>query len=123
MLQSDRYKKVAAEIENTDYKKQERQLQTALNLKKIIPSFGFDNLVADSFYLDFVQYFGDKTARDNTGYSLTPQYFEAIAKKDANFIQAYLTLATANSMYAGKAEETISLIDDVLEQAYSNGTN
>lgn len=115
-LQSDRALKVAAEIKNSDYIKQEAQLQAELNLNKIVPSFGFDNLVTDSLYLEFVQYFGDETARKATGYSLVPQYFEAIAERDARFIDAHLTLATANSMYAGKAPQTISLIDRVLQK-------
>ena len=114
-LQSDRYQQVAREIANPDYLKQEQELQTALNLKKIIPNFGFDNLFADSLYLEFVQYFGDETARKATGYTLTTEYFEAIAKRDPQFIEAYLTLSTANSMYAGKAEATVSLMEKVLK--------
>lgn len=114
-LQSDRLSKVKTQVENPDYLQQEKESLTALNLRKITPAFGFNNLMADSIYLQFVQYFGDETARKATGYSLVPQYFTAIAERDPQFTKAYLTLATANSMYAGKAEETVSLIDRVLQ--------
>ena len=37
---------------------------------KNLPSFGFDNLIADWTFLKFLQYFGDDEARDVTGYDL-----------------------------------------------------
>lgn len=114
-LQSDRYKKVAQQIANPNYLQQEANSLTALNLRKKIPSFGFDNLVADSIYLEFIQYFGDKTARKVTGYSLVPEYFALIAERDPQFIQAHITLSTANSMYAGKADQTIELMNQILQ--------
>lgn len=123
VLQSDRYEKVKTQIENPDYLQQEKESLAALNLRKLTPSFGFNNLMADSIYLQFVQYFGDETARKATGYSLVPQYFTAIAQRDPQFTAAYLTLATANSMYAGKAEETVSLIDRVLQTSPAETKN
>lgn len=123
IVQGDRYKKVKTQIENPDYLQQEKESLAALNLRKLTPSFGFDNLMADSIYLDFVQYFGDETARKATGYSLVPQYFAAIAQRDPQFTTAYLTLATANSMYAGKADETVSLIDRVLQTSPTETKN
>lgn len=122
-LQSDRYKQVKTQIENPDYLQQEKETLAALNLRKLTPSFGFDNLMADSIYLDFVQYFGDETARKATGYSLVPQYFTAISQRDLQFTAAYLTLATANSMYAGKADETVSLIDRILQTSPTQTKN
>jgi hypothetical protein len=115
-LQSDRYKKVAEQIAKPNYLQQEEKLLTALNLRKIIPTFGFDNLVADSMYLEFIQYFGDETARKATGYSLVSEYFTIIADRDPQFIEAYITLSAANSMYAGKADKTIELMNQILQQ-------
>lgn len=86
----------------------------AINLQKITPSFGFDNLRADGLYLNYIQYLGDKEARNQTGYSLIPDYFETIIKYDPHFTEAYLALSTANSLYAGKPEKTIALMDRVL---------
>lgn len=122
-LQSDRYQKVKTRVENPDYLQQEKETLAALNLRRLTPSFGFDNLMADSIYLQFVQYFGDETARKATGYSLVPQYFKAIGDRDPQFTAAYLTLATANSMYAGKADKTVSLIDRVLQTSPAETNN
>jgi hypothetical protein len=115
-LQSDRYKKITEQIAKPNYLQQEKKSLTALNLRKIIPTFGFDNLVADSIYLEFVQYFGDETARKATGYSLVPEYFTIIADRDPQFIEAYITLSAANSMYAGKADKTIELMNQILQK-------
>lgn len=123
ILQSDRYKKVTEQIENPDYIQQEQQALTALNLRKIIPSFGFNNLIADSIYLEFVQYFGEETARKATGYSLVPEYFTVIADRDPQFIEAHLTLSTANSMYAGKAEQTVELMNQILQTSSEQTQN
>ena len=115
LLQKNHYEKVTTQKTKPEYLQQEKESLIALNLRTISPTFGFDNLVADSIYLEFIQYFGDKQGRKATGYSLVPNYFAAIAERDPQFTEAYLTLSTANSMYAGKADETIKLMDRVLK--------
>ena len=115
LLQKNHYDRVTTQKTKPEYLQQEKESLIALNLRTITPTFGFDNLVADSIYLEFIQYFGDKSGRKATGYSLVPNYFAAIAERDPQFTEAYLTLSTANSMYAGKAEETIKLMDRVLQ--------
>lgn len=113
-LQFIRYQKVAEQIENPDYLAQEQETSLALELRNKAPKFGFNNLVADLTYLEFIQYFGDKSARKVTGYSLAPEYFELIANHDPQFTQAYLTLSTATSVYAGKPEETVDFMNQIL---------
>lgn len=113
-LQSNRYRKVAAQIENPDYLAQEQETLAALKLRQKIPSLGFNNLIADFTYLEFIQYFGNKSARKTTGYSLSPDYFQVIANQDPQFTQAYLTLSTANSVYAGKPEDTVRFMNQIL---------
>lgn len=93
----------------------ESRQKKAINLQKIIPSFGFDNLRADGLYLNYIQYLGDEAARNQTGYSLITDYFETIIEYDPHFTEAYLALSTANSLYAGEPEKTIALMDRVLE--------
>jgi hypothetical protein len=115
-LQSDRYKQVAEQVAKPNYLQQEEKSLTALNLRKIIPTFGFDNLVADSIYLEFIQYFGDETARKETGYSLVSEYFTIIADRDSQFVEAYVTLSAANSMYAGKADRTVEFMNQILQK-------
>ena len=119
-LQHSQYQIVKTAIENPDYLAEEQDLQTELNLRRLVPSFGYDNLVADSFYLEFAQYFGDEAARETTGYSLVPEYFTAIADRDPLFFDAYISLSVANSMYAGQAEQTVSLMNQILQSVPAN---
>lgn len=82
-----------------------------LNLLRQIPSFGFDNMVANWVFLNFLQYFGDDEVRPQTGYSLSPEYFEIILDRDPRFLQAYLFLSSSTSLYAGMPERSIALMD------------
>lgn len=112
-LQSNQVK--TNQTQTSDYLQEEQNHQIFLTFQKLFPSVGFDNLKADWIFLHFVQYFGDDPARDKIGYSLVPDYFETIVKYDPNFTQAYLTLSTANTMYAGKPQQTINLMEQVLD--------
>lgn len=114
-LQNQHHHNFLEQAASNNYDLAESKQKEAINLQKIIPSFGLNNLKADWLYLSYIQYLGDKEARNQTGYSLIPDYFEAIVKHDPNFTEAYLTLATANSLYAGKPEKTVSLMNRVLE--------
>ncbi|MBW4617677.1 MAG: hypothetical protein KME21_31705 [Desmonostoc vinosum HA7617-LM4] len=86
-----------------------------LNFLKIMPSFGYNNLIADWAYLNFLQYFGDDEVRDKTGYSLSPEYFEVILKQDPRFLAAYLSLSTSTSLYAAMPERAIGLMEKGLK--------
>lgn len=114
-LQSQHHQNSIQQTESTNYLLAESKQKQAINLQKIIPSFGLDNLKADLLYLSYIQYLGDKEARNQTDYSLIPDYFETILQYDPNFTEAYLTLATANSLYAGQPEKTVNLMNRVLE--------
>jgi hypothetical protein len=98
-----------------DYLQQEKQQKIQANLLKNTPSFGFNNLISDLAFLQFVQYFGDSEAREVTGYSVVTDYFEAIVERDPNFIQSFFALSSANSLFAAKPEKTVELIDRVLK--------
>lgn len=89
--------------------------QLRLQLLKQFPSLGFDNLIADWAFLNFLQYFGDTTARDKTGYSLSPEYFEVILDRDPRFLDAYLALSISSSLYAAMPERTIALMEQSLQ--------
>ncbi|AFZ30711.1 hypothetical protein Glo7428_2190 [Gloeocapsa sp. PCC 7428] len=82
-----------------------------LNLLRQLPSFGFDNLIANWVFLNFLQYFGDDEVRPQTGYSLSPEYFEIILDRDPRFLQAYLFLSSSTSLYAGMPERAIALMN------------
>ncbi len=89
----------------------------ALRLKSLqeIPSFSYDNLIADWIYIDFLQYYGDDEIRDITGYALSPEYFEVILKRDPRFLEAYLSLSTSTSLYAAMPERSIALMNQGLK--------
>ena len=86
-----------------------------LNLLEKTPVFGFDNLLADWVFLDFLEYFGDEPARQVTGYQLSPEYFEVILDHDPRFLQAYLFLSTSSSLYAALPEKSVALMEKGLK--------
>ncbi len=86
-----------------------------LNLLQNIPSFSYKNLIADWVYIDFLQFFGDNEARDKTGYSISPEYFEVILGRDPRFLEAYLGLSVSTSLYAGTPEKSIALMEKGLK--------
>lgn len=110
-FQKNYYDSSLAAQENVNYQKQEQQLKAEANLYKNLPSFGFSNLSADWAFLKYIQYFGDTEARDATGYSVVTDYFETIVKKDPKFIQANLALSATNSLFAGKPQKTVALLE------------
>ena len=89
--------------------------RSRLELLQKIPTFGFDNLLADWVFLQFLQYFGDDEVRAATSYDLSPDYFEAILNRDPRFQQSYLFLSTSTSIYAGMPERAVTLMGQGLE--------
>ena len=96
------------------------QLEKAEGLKlsfiKKMPTFGFDNLVADWTMLRFLQYFGDGKARKQTGYSLSPDFLEIIVDRDPLFSDAYTIISPASSMFAGYPERTVTSMQKGLQK-------
>jgi type IV secretory pathway TrbF-like protein len=91
-----------------------------LDFLQKVPSFGFDNLLANWTFLRFLQYFGDQAARQKTDYSLSPDYFEVILGRDPYFIQTYPFLSTSASIYAGLPERSTALIQTSLQSLKPN---
>lgn len=89
--------------------------QIRLSLLKNLPTLGFDNLIANWTFLNFLQYFGDKPAREQTDYKLSPDFFEVILKRDPYFIESYSFLLTSSSIYAGLPERSNRLMKVALE--------
>ena len=61
------------------------------------------------------RYLGDSEAREVTGYSVVTNYFENIVNNDPRFVDASLLMATSNSIFAGKPNKTVELLDKSLE--------
>jgi hypothetical protein len=91
-----------------------------LNLLQQVPTFGFDNLLADWVFLNFLQYFGDEPARDKTDYSLSPDYFEVILGHDPYFLGAYVYLSTSSTIYAGMPERSVAIMEKSLRSMKPN---
>ncbi len=103
----------SASIEAIKRKAEAKELE--VNLLKNAPTFGYDNLVSNWTFLDFIQYFGDSEARNETGYGLTPDYFRIILDRDPRFLNAYFIMSTTSSIYAGKPEESIEIMNEKLQ--------
>lgn len=108
-------KRQGQQISPETYKREVELEQFRLTLLQNLPAFGFDNLLADWVFLQYLQYFGDDEARAVTGYRLAPDYFKIVLKRDPRFRDAYYFLATGGSLYAARPEETNALMEQGLK--------
>jgi hypothetical protein len=103
-----------------ELERQADQERLRLSLLEKMPTFGFNNLIADWTFLSFLQYFGDEPARLKTDYGLSPDYFEVILSRDPYFTQAYTFLSTSGSIYAGKPEQATEIMQRGLQSLKPN---
>ncbi len=94
----------------TNPQQAERQEALRLNLLQKTPTFGFDNMISNWAFLNFLQYSGDDEARDKTGYSLSPQYFDLITRRDPRFVDIYLFLSGTLSYQLGKPQLSVEYL-------------
>jgi hypothetical protein len=85
--------------------------QLRLNILKQLPSFGFENLIANWTFLQYLQYFGDDEARAKTGYGLALDYLDIVLDRDPRFLDAYSFLATVGSIYTAQPQRTDAIIE------------
>jgi hypothetical protein len=97
-------------LTKTEYLREAQQTQASLKLLARLPAFGFDNLVADWSFLNFLQYFGDDQARPRTGYRITPDFFQVIVDRDPRFLGMYPYLSASISLYGGQPQQTVRLL-------------
>jgi hypothetical protein len=105
-LRSDRQVMTPAQIELDVREKTNR-----IALLKKMPSFGFNNLIADGLMIDFIQYFGDAEARKATGYGIGLDYFDLIIEKDPKFFLAYFFMSVTGTVYSGQPEKSVAIMD------------
>ncbi len=110
-LLTSRAKKVSLEALQQEVESEKLRL----NLLQKTPVFGFDNLIADWTFLNFLTYFGDDDARSKTSYALSPDYFKIIVDRDPRFLKAYIGLSTSISMYAAMPQESVALMEKGLK--------
>ncbi len=104
----------------TQYRQTEKEQKVSLDFLKRSPNLGFDNIIADWIYLNFIQYFGDTTARNQTSYELSSQYFSAIIDREPRFVMAYSLLDPAASLFAGQASASVEIMDKGLKTLTPN---
>lgn len=95
-------------------------ISAQLELLKHLPAFGFSNVVADGVFLQFLQYFGDDIARQQTGYQLSPKFFEIITAHEPYFIESYVFLSASTTLYAGLPEQSVDVMTQGLEHLGPN---
>ncbi len=95
-------------VQAANNSQQQQTLQ--LQLLKILPTLGYDNLLADWTFLRFLQYFGDEPARTVTDYQLNDDYFDVISQLDPRWLEMYLFLSTSISFYQGQPQVAVELM-------------
>jgi tetratricopeptide (TPR) repeat protein len=117
-LQIPQMQQIQTQSQNASIQEIHRQVEAEklrLTLLQKVPTFGFDNLVADWTFLSFLQYFGDEAARKKSDYRLSPDYFEIILKHNPNFLQVYPFLSTSAALYAGMPERSTAIMQQALK--------
>jgi tetratricopeptide (TPR) repeat protein len=99
------------QLSKADLQRQESKTKVQLALVKTLPTFGFNNLVADWHFIDFLQYFGDSEVRQQAGYGAAVDYFDVILDRDPWFIMGYYYLSNTASLYAGQPDRSVKLMD------------
>jgi len=89
----------------------EQQEAAHLRLLSQLPTFGFDNVIADWAFLKFLEYYGDIPVRDKTGYGLAPLYFDVITRRDPRFVDTYPFLSSSISYQLGQPEAAVKLME------------
>lgn len=103
-------------VTDQSLEQQDQATAATLALAQKMPTFGFDNLVADWFFLRFLQYFGDDEARAKTGYDLSPEFFRVVIPKDPYYRMFYLFLSGSTSNFAAQPEQSVAITAQGLER-------
>lgn len=108
-LKADAKRPTAEQLTQQDQIEEQR-----LRLLTLAPSVGFNNLVADWTFLNFLQYFGDEEVRRQTNFALSPHYLNTVLHNDPHFWDAYLFLSSSTTLYAGQPDRTIEIMETYL---------
>ncbi|MDB9506028.1 hypothetical protein PN502_02735 [Microcystis aeruginosa CS-338/01] len=116
-MQEEKVKTLTKEkLLERNYRQESSRENSQVQLLKNIPSFGFNNMLANWSMLQFIQYYGDGDARKETGYGLSPDFMEVVTKNDPKFVRAYLMMSVASSLNAGKPEKTVEIMNKGLSK-------
>jgi hypothetical protein len=110
-----RLKQPTQHLTKVDLQGQEAKAKDQLLLMKNLPTFGFDNLVADWYFMGYLQYFGESDVRQQAGYGAAMDYFDIILDRDPRFFYAYYYLSNTGTLYAGQPERSVALMNKGLK--------
>jgi hypothetical protein len=101
------------------FSQQEQQEILQMGSLNALPSrgFGFNNLLADWAFLQFLQYSGDVPARAETGYGAASVFSDLITKRDPRFWDAYIFISGTMSYDLGQPEKSIALLQRGIDMA------
>ena len=102
-------------LSKLDLQETEARAKVQLSLVKRLPALGFDNIVADWHFMEFLQYFGDFDVRRQAGYAAALDYFDVILDRDPRFLYAYYYLSNTGSLYAAQPERSVALMTQGLK--------
>ncbi|MEL6490638.1 MAG: hypothetical protein AAFQ95_11800 [Cyanobacteria bacterium J06621_3] len=91
-----------------------------LNLRKLLPRVGFNNIHANLTFINFLQYFGNDELRNQNGYDLSPEFFESIITNDPYYIDFYVFLTNSVSLNAARPEQSADLLNKGLASLEEN---
>jgi hypothetical protein len=105
-------------LTKAEYIREEQQTESGLKVLAKLPTFGFDNLIADWAFLNFLQYFGDDQARPQTGYRMVPDFFQLIVARDPRFLDIYPYLSAGVTLYGGQPQKTVQLLQQGIDAVH-----
>lgn len=97
-------------ISEPEVVKQNEMIAANLAIAQNMPTLGFDNLIADWFFLQFLQYLGNTEAREKTDYSLSADFFRAIIPNDPFYRLFYFFMSVSTSTLAADPEASVDLM-------------
>lgn len=83
-------------------------------------SLGYEQLLADLYWLSFVQYVGNGDARSKDRYALAENYLQAILGLDPHFLEAYYFAAFIIGGEENKPANAAKILDKGIEQNEGN---
>jgi hypothetical protein len=122
-LQKQRLGQITEESTASQYHQDALRQRASLALWQKLPQGGFSNLIANGAFLQFLQYFGDQPARNVTGQGLNPEFLGTVVRHDPRFIDAYLYMSPASSLYAGRPDQTVAAMTQGLQSLSSDVPN
>ncbi len=83
---------------------------------------GYDQVLADCYWLSFIQYIGDSEGRSYDRYALAEQYIDLITELDPKLVQAYWFAAFVIGSDANQPQVAARIIDRGIQSNPNNWT-